>query len=99
MEAVGEPQHRTQVNPRKAGPVWVSVLGNTTPDIRSWPERYWGRGRRDITHSYPKRSPRVHAGGRVLEGNDAYPMPREKSDHPIVARKPGNAGRAKGVTD
>jgi hypothetical protein len=36
--------------------------------------------------------------GRLEEGNDDQPMLGEKSDHPIVAWKPGNAGGAKGVT-
>jgi hypothetical protein len=36
MEAEGEPQHRTKVNPRKAGLTWVSVPGIATPDIQSW---------------------------------------------------------------
>ena len=35
MEARGQPQHRTQVKPRKAGPTWVSVPPSTTPDIQS----------------------------------------------------------------
>jgi hypothetical protein len=35
--------------------------------------------------------------GRVQEGNDADSMPGEKSDHPIVARKPVKVGGAKGV--
>ena len=36
--------------------------------------------------------------GSVLGGNDACAMLMEKSDHPIVVMKPGNAGGAKGVT-
>jgi hypothetical protein len=36
MEAEGEPQHRTRVNPRKAGLTWVSVPGTATPDIQPW---------------------------------------------------------------
>jgi len=36
--------------------------------------------------------------GRPEGGNDDRPMPEEKSDRPILAMKPGNAGRAKGVT-
>jgi hypothetical protein len=38
-----------------------------------------------------------HAG-RPVEGNDDRSTPREKSDRPIVALKPGNTGRAKGAT-
>ena len=37
-------------------------------------------------------------GGRRHEGIDVLAKPVEKSDHPIVAMKPGNAGGAKGVT-
>ncbi len=37
-------------------------------------------------------------GGRACRGNDARTTPMEKSDHPILAMKPGNAGGAKGVT-
>ena len=36
MEAEGEPQHRTRVNPRKAGLTWVSVPGTATPNIQPW---------------------------------------------------------------
>jgi hypothetical protein len=36
--------------------------------------------------------------GRPVEGNDHRSTPREKSDRPIVAVKPGNAGGAKGTT-
>jgi len=35
MEAEDAPQHRTRVNPRKAGLTWVSVPGTATPDIQS----------------------------------------------------------------
>jgi hypothetical protein len=34
MEARGELEHRTEVMPRKAGPIWASVQANATPDIR-----------------------------------------------------------------
>ena len=36
--------------------------------------------------------------GRPEGGDDDRPMPEEKSDRPIRATKPGNAGRAKGAT-
>ena len=36
--------------------------------------------------------------GRATKGNEDGPMPVEKSDYPIVAMRPGNAGGAKGVT-
>jgi hypothetical protein len=39
----------------------------------------------------------ILGSGRAGGGNDDRSKPMEKSDHPIVARKPGNAGGAKGV--
>ena len=36
--------------------------------------------------------------GKARGGNDECLMPVEKSDHPILARKSGNADGAKGVT-
>ena len=47
MEARGKTQHRTQVKPCKAGPTWVSVPVNATPNFQPWSERYWGRWRRE----------------------------------------------------
>jgi hypothetical protein len=50
---------------------------------------------------YPKRSLHVHGSSGALVGfaigNEAGPTREEKSDHPIGALKPGNAGGAKGV--
>jgi hypothetical protein len=52
---------------------------------------------------YPKRSLHVRGsrGAEVglVRGNEARPKREEKSDHPIGAMKPGNAGGAKGVMD
>ena len=97
VEARGQPQHRTQVKPRKAGPTWVSVPPSATPDIQS---------RRDGTGDGGGGKWLVltpgDLGGCVTRGRrrgDALPTPTEKSDHPIVAMKPGNAGGARGVTD
>jgi len=39
----------------------------------------------------------ILGSGRAEGGNDDRSTPLEKSDHPIVVRKPGNAGGAKGV--
>jgi hypothetical protein len=39
-----------------------------------------------------------HSSGNAREVNDVCVTFVEKSDHPIVAMKPGNAGGAKGVT-
>jgi hypothetical protein len=44
MEAEDEPQHRTRVNPRKAGLTWVSVPGTATPDIQPWQDGIEGGG-------------------------------------------------------
>jgi hypothetical protein len=97
-EAGGVLQHLTRVNPRKADLIKVSVPVNATPNIHPRSEWYWGRRRQDISHSYFKRSPQVRYG-RVEEGNDDDPMPVEKSDLLIVARKPVKAGGAKGEMD
>jgi hypothetical protein len=44
MEAEDAPQHRTRVNPRKAGLTWVSVPGTATPDIQPWQDGIEGGG-------------------------------------------------------
>ena len=70
---------------------------NATPDIQPWQEGIedGGGGKlfiltlRDLFGSTSV----VGLNG----GNDMRPKPGEKSDHPIVAWKPGNAGGAKGV--
>jgi hypothetical protein len=97
MEARGKTQHRTQVKPCKAGPIWVSVPVNATPNFQPWSERYWGRWRREAFHSYPRRSPQIRNGGRAQESDDACLMSEEKSDHPIVAMNLVKAEGAKGV--
>jgi hypothetical protein len=98
-KAGGKLQHRTQVKPREAGLVEVSVLRNATPDIQSWPGRYGGRERQDISHSYSRRSPWVRAGGRAEGNKNDRPMPREKSDLLVVALKLVKASGAKGEMD
>ena len=95
VEAVGEAQHRTKVNPRKAGHPWVSRLHSATPDIRSREASSGGGGGAKTCAPYPLRSPWIRTGGRT-RGNSGTTF-REKSDHLVVARKPGNAGGAKGV--
>jgi hypothetical protein len=95
MEAESEPQHRTRVNPRKAGLTWVSVPGTATPDIQPWQDGIEGGGGGTsfvLTQGGLRRSD----SGRAEEGNDDHPMPAEKSDLPIVARKPAKVGGAKG---
>jgi hypothetical protein len=98
-EAGGILQHLTQVNPRKADLIWASMLANVTPNIQPRSEWYWGRRRQDIDHSYFKRAPQVHFGGRVGEGNDDDPMSVEKSDLLIRAMKLAKAGGAKEEMD
>jgi len=98
-EAGGKLQHRTQVNPREAGLVEASVLGNATPDIQPWPGRYGGRERQDIGHSYSKRSLWVRESGRAEDIENDRPTPKEKSDLLVVARKLAKASGAKGEMD
>jgi hypothetical protein len=98
MEALDEPQPRAKAKLRKAFDAWASVPSNVTPDIQS---RHRGVGdgsggtlcvltRGDLHRSAPS--------GRRGGGNDDPTTPVEKSDHPTVVMKPGNAGGARGVT-
>jgi len=91
MEARGEPQHRTQVKPRKAG-----LSGRACPTTR---RPISNRGRTVLGteaagsgSSLPQEISPSPLSGRAQEGNDAGPMPGEKSDHLIVARKLVKAG-------
>ena len=95
MEARSEPQHRTRVNSGAGRPVWVSVPGNVTPSIQSRQDGIRsGSGGKfcDLTLGD---LPRSVSGSGVRDG---VAMPWERSDHLIVASKPGNAGGAKGMT-
>ena len=92
-------QHRMQMNPRKAGLMEASVLGNATPDIQPLSGRYGGRERQDIDHSYSKRSLWVRESGRTGGIEDDCPKPKEKSDLLILAMKLVKASRAKGEMD
>ena len=98
-KAGDELQRRTQVKPREAGLAEASVLRNATPDIQPRPERYGGRVRQDIDHSYSKRSLRVRASGRAEGFRNDRSKPGEKSDLLVVARKLVKASRAKGEMD
>jgi hypothetical protein len=97
VEARDEPQHRTQVKPRKANLTWVSVPPNATPDIQS---RQAGSGAGSGGTSRVLTRGDLHGSARCGRrlGNEST-MSVEKSDHPIRALTPGNAGRAKGVMD
>ena len=96
MEAVGEPQHRTKVKPRKAGLTWVSVPCIATPDFQRWQDGSEDGGGGTWFILTPGDLPESAMSGR--DRGNATPMLGEKSDHPIRAMKPGNAGGAKGVT-
>ncbi len=97
----GEPWYRTQVNP---------CAGRLGLGECAWQHeaRYPTAARLVVgaaiaghCSSLPQEistGPSPISDGRRYEGNDVLARPAEKSDHPIVAMKPGNAGRAKGVT-
>ena len=101
MEARDEPQYRTQVNPT-AG--WSGPGECASQHEAQYPTGAGGVvGAAIAGHCSPlpqeiSSGPRPQGRGSVQGGNDAYAMPVEKSDHPVVALKPGNAGGAKGVT-
>ena len=96
MEAASEPQHRTRVNSRAGRPVWVSVPRNATPGIQSRRDGIRsGSGGKSCVLTLGDLLGSARSGRAVGDGG---PMPGEKSDHPVVVMKPGNAGGAKGVT-
>ncbi len=98
MEALDAAQHRAKAKFRKALEVWVSVPSNVTPDIQSRP-RSTGTGGGAKLCVLTQGDLCVSASsGRWGGGNDDPPRHAEKSDHPVVVMKPGNAGGAKGVT-
>jgi hypothetical protein len=68
-----------------------------TPDIQPWQEgsEDGGGGKLLILTLRDLLEPTLMVG--LNGGNDVRPKPQEKSDHPIVAWKPGNADGAKGV--
>ncbi len=96
MEAGSEAQHRTKVNPCAGRTIWVSVPVNATPDIQSRSYGIGGGGGAKIQCLTPGDLPGSALCGRPRR--KAWTMTGEKSDHLIVALKPGNAGGAKGVT-
>jgi hypothetical protein len=96
MEAGSELQHRTRVNSGAGRSVWVSVPRNAMPDIQSRQDgSRSGRGRKECGLTLGGLFGSATGGSGI--GDDAA-RPGEKSDHPIVVTKPGNAGGAKGVT-
>ena len=95
MEAGDAPQQRTRVKPCTGRSNGVSEQHIATPDIQScWDGIGAGSGGTwcILTLGGLFGSPVVGRSG----GNDACPMPGEKSDHLIVAMKPVKAGGAKG---
>lgn len=98
VEALDEPQRRAQAKLRKAIEVRVSVPPNATPEIQSRP-RGSGDGDGGTLRGLTQRDLHGSAtSGRREEGNDDPPTSLEKSDHLVVASKPGNSVGAKGVT-
>ena len=73
------------------------MLGNATPDIQPWQEGIedGGGGKLFILTLRDLLGPTLVVG--LNGGNDVRPKLQEKSDHLILAWKPGNAGGAKGV--
>ena len=99
MEAGGEPQHRTQVNPQAGGPDLGECARQHDALYPTVTGVVLGTGAAGHCSSLPQEvSMDPCRGGRARGGNDKCPKSLEKSDHPIVALKPGNAGGAKGVT-
>lgn len=105
MEARSVPQHRTKVNLQAGMLTWASGPSSVTPDIRSWSGCSGGGSGGTslcLTPGDLDRSRRCDDSPTDLvglcEGNDCRPTSFEKSDHLVVATKPGNAGGAKGVT-
>lgn len=96
VEAVDEPQHRTQVNPRKAGLIRVSVPVNATPDIQSRQDGIEGGGGGTLLVLTQGDLHGSAGSGRARGGNDERSTPVEKSDLLVVALKPMKVGRAKG---
>jgi hypothetical protein len=75
------------------------VPPSTTPDIQSRRDGIGdGGGGKWLVLTPGDLGGSAKSGRRRGESN-ALPMPIEESDHFIVAKKPGNAGGAKGVTD
>ena len=91
MEARGLPQHRTQVKPRKAGLSGQACFATRRPISN--------RGRTVLRteaagscSSLPQEISPGPLSGRAQGGNDTGSMLGEKSDHPVVAKKPAKAG-------
>ena len=101
MEARGEPWYRTQVNPYAGRLGLGECAWQHEAQYPTVTKLVVGASIARHCSSLPREistSPLPYGGGRRYEGNDVLPKLVEKSDHPIVAMAPGNAGRGKGVT-
>lgn len=99
MEAVGEPQHRTQVNPCAGWRGLGECARKHDARYPTEPTAVLGAAVAGHYSTLPQEiSTGPRFGGSGSGGNDAAAKPVEKSDHLIVASKPGNSGGAKEVT-
>ena len=104
MEAVDKPQHRTRVNPCAGWPALGECAFQHDARYPIVGGAVLGAGAAGHHPSLPQEispGPRLResgVSGSAHGGNDVCAKPVEKSDHPVVARKPCNAGGAKGVT-
>ena len=96
MEGCSEPQHRMKMNLCAGRPDWVSVPVDATPNIQTSQDCIGGGGGGKICELTLGDLYMSALSGRL--GRNARTTRVEKSDHPIVVPKPGNAGGAKGVT-
>ncbi len=96
MEVCSEPQHRMRMNLCAGRSDWVNVPRHVTPDIQTSQAGTGGGDGGKICELTLGDLRASVLGGRPA-GNGRLTRP-EKSDHLIVAMKPGNSGGAKGVT-
>ena len=96
MEARGEPQHRTQVNPRKASLPGQACVSTRRP-VSNRGRTVLGAAATGSHSSLLQEISFRPRFGRAQEGNDAGSTRMEKSDRLIVATKPVKAGGAKGA--
>jgi hypothetical protein len=99
MEAGCEPQHRTQVNLCAGSPdlgECASQHDARYPTVAGGVMEAGAAGHCSALPQEISADPTLV--GKAQGGNDACLTSAEKSDHLIVAWKPGNSGGAKGVT-
>ena len=96
MEARGEPQHRTQVNTRKAG-LPGQACASTQRPVSNRGRTVLGAAAAGSHSSLPQE---ISVGPETVEPKKAFDKgskPREKSDRLVVAIKPMKAGGSKGT--